>query len=1135
MTNQNKRSQYLKQNLYLLSVLTLLSAVCIWINFNIQSINLELKNAEFENTQSLSLVDELRQSSDDLTTMARLYVTTGDDIYKEYFNEILAIRNGEKARPLDYQQVYWDFVLSSKKRPRPFEKKIALIDLIDSISSSNEAKNFFLKAKKSSDELARIEEEAFNAMQGRFKDSLGNYTINEIPNSQLAISLLYGKQYLDSKAVIMESIQDFSHYFNKYGQQIIIELKNKRDSFQYTLRGLLVVILSLLIIILANSVIKLFWKFDKDKKSPLGWKLVIKELSNSWLILFTSASFSILVLLFLSYTNRINFADNQKSLRASLTTVLESTESGVFNWINFVEKDVIQLVNSKELIALVKSPIVDDNKIQLTIRDALGHSSYEGFLLVSKEGTIISTNNSKWRNKSISSIANTVDYNFDLKGRIQTIFPDLNGLDELYNLSIKIVGNIGDDYQLFVLFNPQEKFSNILQLGRIGQSGESYAFNKKGLMISESRFTDQLIGQGILSKGQLSELNILLKDPVSESFTVMAEDALKGYSGIDVNGYNDYRGIKVLGAWSWSEKYQIGLTTEIDYNEAFSSYLRVKNISWYTGLFFLLILFSLTVIFIIDRIKLTRLRNTLEQSEKRFRSIASSASDAIISANKSGNIKSWNRAANAIFGYSEEEAIGKQMEIIIPYKHHEAHKKGMARVASGGEKHVIGKTVEFEGQAKDGRIIPIELSLSTWEGESGMEFSGIIRDITERKKIEEVLKKANKRMSEELNVAKEIQMSMLPLIFPAFPQRQEIDIYADLVPATEVGGDFYDFHFLDESHIYFVVGDVSGKGVPAALMMAVTKTLLKSRAGNDRSTASILTHVNNEIAQDNDTYMFITVFLAILNIRTGELIYSNAGHNPSFIIQENRKVTKLGDLHGPVIGAIEDMTYNETTVTISKKDIVFAYTDGVTEAQNTKEELYSDSRLLNLLSQKIYTGPKDLIEVVMDSVVQFQGNANQFDDITLLSLQYLGDKQNTEQNSFSISISNKLNQMPKVIEAFEQFGVKNDLSFGVIQKFNIVLDELLNNIISYGFKDNMNHEIEIEVELRKEKLIIILSDDGIPFNPFRNDPPDTKLSIEERNLGGLGIHIVKNLVDEYEYKRYTDKNIITLIKYSINN
>ena len=397
------------------------------------------------------------------------------------------------------------------------------------------------------------------------------------------------------------------------------------------------------------------------------------------------------------------------------------------------------------------------------------------------------------------------------------------------------------------------------------------------------------------------------------------------------------------------------------------------------------------------------------------------------------------------------------------------------------------------------------------------------------------IEEKNQRMSNELNVAKDIQMSMLPLIFPAFPKREEIEIYAELIPAREVGGDFYDFHFIDENHLCFVMADVSGKGVPAALMMAVTKTLLKSRASNDKSPASILTDVNNEIAKDNDSYMFITVFLAILNTNTGELIYSNAGHNPSYIIcKETKELTKLGDLHGPVIGAMEGMTYGETKLFLNKNDIVFSYTDGVTESHNIKEELYSDPRLEELLENGNYDSSKALTKLVIQSVNEFAGEAEQFDDITAMAIEYLHNPNTISSVMSSIKIINDLKQITAAIEWFEVFALENKIPFAIIQKINIALDEILNNIISYGYKDKEVHEIEVGIELRSARLIIIINDDGMPFNPFKNDPPDTMLSVEERMIGGLGIHLVKKLMDEYEYKRHINKNIITLIKHNIN-
>ncbi|UCE93923.1 MAG: PAS domain S-box protein, partial [Flavobacteriaceae bacterium] len=524
----------------------------------------------------------------------------------------------------------------------------------------------------------------------------------------------------------------------------------------------------------------------------------------------------------------------------------------------------------------------------------------------------------------------------------------------------------------------------------------------------------------------------------------------------------------------------------------------------------------------------------IRASENRFRSITSTAIDAIVSANKYGTIESWNPAATRIFGYTEEEALGQNLDIIIPEKYHKRHHEGMNRVLSGGEKRAIGHIVEMEGKRKDNSIFPVSLALSMWEGIDQMNFSGIIRDITKRKKNEAIMIQANKRMEGELNVGKDIQMSMLPLTFPAYPNRKEIDIYADLIPAREVGGDFYDFNFLDENHIYFAVGDVSGKGVPAALEMAVAKTLLKSRAANDRSTASILTQINNEIAKDNEASMFITVFIAILNTDNGKLTYSNAGHNPSYIIGKHRDLNILDELHGPVVGAMEGMTYNESILHLEKDDIILAYTDGVSEAQNKNDEFYSIPRLTKLIKEGNYDSTRSLTDLIIKSVKHFEDGTEQFDDITVLSIQYLQDKERDSSEQTSIKIFNRISEMPKVISHFEAFAANNDLSPKGVQKFNIVLDELLNNIISYAYNDYEDHIIEIKFQLKYLRLIITIEDDGIPFNPFRYAAPDINLSISERNLGGLGVHIVKNLVDEYHYIRQSNKNIINLIKYNIN-
>lgn len=416
----------------------------------------------------------------------------------------------------------------------------------------------------------------------------------------------------------------------------------------------------------------------------------------------------------------------------------------------------------------------------------------------------------------------------------------------------------------------------------------------------------------------------------------------------------------------------------------------------------------------------------------------------------------------------------------------------------------------------------------------------LIREIeAKNKELEasfENLKRTNmekSRMENELNVAKEIQLSMLPLEFPAFPLRKDIDIYANLIPAREVGGDFYDFYFLDEVNIGIVVGDVSGKGVPAALMMAVCKTLLKSRASTDKSTASILTHVNNEMAKDNKQSMFVTIFMGILNTYTGEMTYSNAGHNPTYIHKKNGELVKLKKLHGPVVAAMEQMSYRESKVQLDRGDVIFGYTDGITEAHNDQEELFSDDRLQNFLKTNDFVDPKQTVEAIIDEVRTFENGVEQFDDITAICLEYKGTDVKTKIHSKEIEIKNTIEEVQIAMGAFEEFAAMHRISMVNSMKINIVLDEILSNIVKYGFPDDAVHNIGVTVEMHGRKLVIIFSDDGIPFNPFQKTPPDLSIPLERREVGGIGIHLVRKLMDEFSYKRNINRNVVTMVKYGV--
>ncbi|MDD4869923.1 MAG: PP2C family protein-serine/threonine phosphatase [Kiritimatiellae bacterium] len=252
---------------------------------------------------------------------------------------------------------------------------------------------------------------------------------------------------------------------------------------------------------------------------------------------------------------------------------------------------------------------------------------------------------------------------------------------------------------------------------------------------------------------------------------------------------------------------------------------------------------------------------------------------------------------------------------------------------------------------------------------------------------------AKQKIESELNIARNIQMSFIPKTFPAFPERKEFDLYATLEPAREVGGDLYNFCMADDRHLYFGVGDVSDKGVPAALFMAVTQTMMKAVAQiKDITSSEILTAVNKELCQQNDALMFVTMFCAIYEIQTGELTFSNAGHNPPVIVRANGSTEWLKLPPGLVLGVDAVTTYQMARVNLAPGDMIIAYTDGVTEAMSPDRELYSEARLARVAAECSGKSPKETVEYMTKSVKDHAGTAPQSDDITIMAVKILDRK-----------------------------------------------------------------------------------------------------------------------------------------------
>ena len=366
---------------------------------------------------------------------------------------------------------------------------------------------------------------------------------------------------------------------------------------------------------------------------------------------------------------------------------------------------------------------------------------------------------------------------------------------------------------------------------------------------------------------------------------------------------------------------------------------------------------------------------------------------------------------------------------------------------------------------------------------------------------------------------------MLPNIFPAFPDRQDFDIYATMTPAKEVGGDFYDFFMIDNNHIALVVGDVSGKGIPAAMFMVIAKTLIKDHAQLGLEPKEVFTRVNNLLCEGNEAGLFVTAWLGIVDLITGEMTYVNAGHNPP-VIRINGEIKYLSQKPGFILAGMEGYKYTQDKIKLNKGDGIFLYTDGATEATNKDSQLYGEERLIKCLSPQNAATCAEALQSVRHSIDEFVSDADQFDDLTLLAFRY-GDKiegKETAERTFDAKVEN----LHEVLDFISQQLESHDASLKVVMTLQMAVEELFVNIASYAYTDNSG-KATIGINFSDNQAKIYLIDNGKPFNPLEKEDPDVNAKAEEREVGGLGIYMVKNSVDSCLYERRNNENIFTII------
>lgn len=385
----------------------------------------------------------------------------------------------------------------------------------------------------------------------------------------------------------------------------------------------------------------------------------------------------------------------------------------------------------------------------------------------------------------------------------------------------------------------------------------------------------------------------------------------------------------------------------------------------------------------------------LRESEERFRLVAQSAIDAIISVDSCRKIIFWNKAATTIFGYSAGETVGKPLTMIMPERFKEKHQKGMNRVISTGETRIIGKMIEVAGLRKDGSEFPLELSLSKWRTGEGIFFTGIMRDITERKRIEAKLQRTNKRMKSDLATAEKVQKSLLPR---ESLRMEGVNFARAFKPCEELGGDILNVFPLDKKHVGFYVADISGHGVSAALLSVMLSRVMSSLPWQSsllkqqiRGSSKYRLVPPGEVAEqlnllfpmNSETRQFFTLLYGILNLETDEFRYVSAGHVGPIYLPHNSEPSILEE-PGLPIGVLKEAAYEEHTVSMKPGDRLYLYSDGVTEATNSNDELFGKERLVNTLLQTRNIQLKDSIFCLLGSVEEWCGDIPPADDISIL-------------------------------------------------------------------------------------------------------------------------------------------------------
>ena len=425
-----------------------------------------------------------------------------------------------------------------------------------------------------------------------------------------------------------------------------------------------------------------------------------------------------------------------------------------------------------------------------------------------------------------------------------------------------------------------------------------------------------------------------------------------------------------------------------------------------------------------------------------------------------------------------------------------------------------------------GRITEGDLTV-TVDVRDNEEFSSLSDDINSTvNTLKKYIEEAAARIDKELEYAKQIQLSALPT---NFPNGDDFKIYAQMIAAKEVGGDFYDFYKLNDTTVAFLAADVSGKGIPAAMFMMTAKTIIKDLAESGMAVNDIFTKANEKLCENNESGMFVTAWMGIMDLTTGIVRFSNAGHNPPLLKRADGSFEYLKTRAGFVLAGMEGICYRAGEITMDPGDRLFLYTDGVTEATNTENMLYGEERLLTFMNQNASMEARKLLPALKNNIDEFVGEAPQFDDITMLMLDYRPEKGGERMTNKTFPA--KAEALSDVIGFVEQMLECFECPMKTQTALCIAIEEVFVNVAHYAYGDGEGSvTLGIGFDKDNRALTFRMTDSGVPFDPLKKPDPDITLSAEEREIGGLGIFITKKTMDSLSYAYENGENILTMIK-----